>query len=85
MSEQRTIHINDEVMNIKDITFDFIGEYCGEHGELDWMEELVDKDTKFIELRNAFLNKFFPDVMATKKEKKLTMKDKMKLLREKYN
>lgn len=85
MSENRTIHINDEVMNIKDITFDFIGEYCGEHGELDWMEELVDKDTKFIELRNAFLNKFFPDVMATKKEKKLTMKDKMKLLREKYN
>nr|DAH16121.1 MAG TPA: hypothetical protein [Caudoviricetes sp.] len=85
MSENRTITINDEVMNIKDITFDFIGEYCGEHGELDWMEELVDKDTKFIELRNAFLNKFFPEVMATKREKKLTMKDKMKLLREKYN
>ncbi len=84
MSEQRTIFINGKEMAIKDIDFDFIGKYCGEHGEIDWMDELVNNDTKFIQLRNAFLNKFFPDVMAQHKPKKPTMKEKMKLLREQY-
>lgn len=84
MSEQRTITINDEVKAIKDIDFDFIGKYCGERGELDWMKEMVANKAKFIEIRNTFLNKYFPEVMAQKKEKKLTMEDKMKLLLEKY-
>ncbi len=101
MSENRTITINEggeeKVMTIKDIKFDFMDDYCAEHGEYDWWENLVNSDVKvhkdkkdpnselvdapisFLEVRNAFLNKFFPELVKEKKKKPLSMREKVAL------
>lgn len=66
---------------LNDITLDFIIEYCKEHDEVAWLKEiantpnLVDKNGKarkigFMEIRNAFAKKFFPDLIQAKTHKK---------------
>ena len=103
MSENRTITINEgdeeKVLTIKDIKFDFMDDYCAEHGEYDWWENLVNSDVKtknkdgeevmvaisFLEVRNQFLNKFFPEVLKEKKKKPLSMREKVALRKAQMN
>ena len=75
---------NPEKLN--DIKLDFIIDYCKEHGEVDWLKntshkvfvlttddgEEEERKISFIELRNEFVRKFFPDLLP-KKEKKKSM------------
>ena len=65
---------------LNDITLDFIIDYCKEHDEVAWLKEvantpnLVDKNGKprrlgFMELRNAFAKKFYPELIKAKAHK----------------
>lgn len=45
-------------MKIKDITGDFIIEYCKEHKDIKWLKEASKNNRNFIALRTLFLNRY---------------------------
>ena len=79
-----------KIENIKEIKLDFIIDYCQKHGEVEWLKEvasapgLKDKNGKerkasFIEIRNAFVNKFdeFKALRPKPSSKKPSMYDRI--------
>ena len=85
-----------EITNIKEIDFDYIEEYVTEKGKEDerWLVELWEKgvlsdkngkkrDMSFIELRNAFVDKYMPELKPKAKPKAPTMKDRIAKLKAK--
>lgn len=51
-------------MKIKDVTGDFIINYCKEHGEIKWLKKTSKANKNFIALRTEFVNHFdeFKDI-----------------------
>lgn len=85
-----------EIANIKEINFDYIEEYVQEKGEKDkqWLVDLwetevpPDKNGKkrhisFIEIRNAFVDKYMPELKPKAKPKAPTMQDRIAKLKAK--
>lgn len=75
-----------EIKDIKEINLAFILEYVKEQGTdaIQWLKDLKNKPVppdkngrerkmSFIELRNEFANKFFPELAPKHKEKKPSM------------
>lgn len=75
-----------EINDIKEINLAFILEYVKEQGPdaIQWLKDLKNKPVppdkngrerkmSFIELRNEFANKFFPELAPKHKEKKPSM------------
>ena len=77
---------------INDLSADFILEYCQKNGHVKWLQETANqtkvvknkktleetvKRIGFFELRKAFAEKFFPELVPTKKKKNQTFYDKI--------
>lgn len=73
---------------INDIDGKFIVDYCKGQGQdaIDWLKEIyarpkkkdkngVERDISFIEVRNEFARKYFPNLAPKSKSKKQTIKD----------
>lgn len=82
-----------DAITLKDITFDFIEKYCEENDRADWLNivfEDVEVKTKegetkikpisFLQVRNAFVKEFFPELIQPAKPKKLSMRDRVRAL-----
>lgn len=74
--------------NINEIKLDDIIEYCQKKNEVEWLKAValaqgkLDKDGKprkvsFIEVRNEFCRKFFPDMAPKKTTRKPSMYDRI--------
>jgi len=70
--------------SILDIGFEFIINYCKANKQIEWLKELKNTPVKpnkkgkerqisFIEIRNEFTKKFFPDIAPMPMEPKKTM------------
>lgn len=70
--------------SVNEIKFDDIVEYCKKNKQVDWLKEVALKEgltnkngkerkVSFIELRNEFCRKFFPDLAPQSKPKKPSM------------
>lgn len=83
-----------EPESIKQIDFEYIIAYVQDVGleAIEWLQDLYkqevepDKNGKerkisFIEVRNAFVGKYMPDLMPERKEKKPTMEERIMSLK----
>ena len=79
---------------LKEITLDYIISYCEDNKEVDWLVEVSETPVKpnkngvirkisFIEIRNAFVCKFFPDLAPKAAPKKPTMYERIAALKNK--
>ena len=73
---------------INEIKLDDIIDYCEKHKEVEWLksvalqEGLTNKNgkprkTSFIEVRNEFCRKFFPDLAPKPRKKQISMYDRI--------
>lgn len=73
---------------INDIKLDDIIEYCQKENEIKWLKEVALAEGKtnkkgaprkvsFIEVRNEFCRKFFPDLAPKKTTPKISMYDRI--------
>ena len=86
----------EKITNIKEINYDYIEEYVQQKGKDDikWLIDLMetevppDKNGKkrhisFIEIRNAFVDKYMPEIKPKAKPKQPTMQDRIAKLKAK--
>lgn len=70
--------------SINDIKFEDIVEYCKKNKEVEWLKEVAlqegltnkngkERKVSFIEIRNEFCRKFYPDLAPQPKVKKPSM------------
>ena len=76
--------------NINDINGDFVLDYCKERGgeAVEWLKEVYNTPVKadkngrertisFIEVRNRFVQRYFPALLPKSGKKKKTLKDRL--------
>lgn len=77
--------------SINDIKFDDIVEYCQKNKQVEWLKDVALKDgltnkngksrkVSFIEIRNAFCRKFFPELAPKPQVKTPTMYERIRNL-----
>ena len=66
-------------MDYKMMKYQNIEDWCFENGKEDWLEEQLNNGMSFLQLKEAFVDKFMPNIKPPKKPKTLSMKERFAL------
>ena len=65
-------------MDFQKLNYEQIEDWCFTNGKEDWLEEQLEANTPFIQLKRNFAKKFMPEIIPTAQPKKPTMLDRFK-------
>ena len=63
-------------MDYKMMNFEDIMKWCFANGKDAWLETQLNEGKSFLQIKEAFVLKFMPEIKPPKKEKPLTMMEK---------
>lgn len=75
-------------MELKEVSLDYIIDYCEKHKKVDWLKNIAstevapnkngkERKISFIEIRNAFVREFMPEIAPSAKPKKPSMYERI--------